>query len=335
VSAKLKTRYLGLDLASPVVASASPITDDVHVMARLEEAGAGAVVMPSLFEEQIEHEELSVARLQDFGSHGYAEAMDYFPELDTYNTGPDRYLKRIEEAKRQVSIPVIASLNGATPGGWVHYAGLMQQAGADALELNVYFLPTDPKMSGSDVVQRYVDLVTAVREAVTIPLAVKVAHGFSAPLSMGLRLIEAGANGLVLFNRYLRPDLDLETMQLVPRLVLSTPEEVRRSLLWIGILRDHTDASLAGSTGVHSWREAMKLLLVGADVAMTTSALLDRGPDYLREILHGIETFMDEREYESVDQLRGSMSRANCPDPSAYERANYMRALTEWSGRPI
>jgi dihydroorotate dehydrogenase (fumarate) len=332
VTPDLSTRYLGLELSSPLVASASPMTGDLDALQRLEDAGAGAVVLPSLFEEQIEHEEGQLVLLQEHGAESFGEALDFFPRLDAYNRGTEAYLERIERAREKLSVPVIASLNGSSRGGWVHYAGLMEQAGASALELNVYWVPTDPAESGADVERRYLDLVAGVRNTLRIPLAVKVAPVFSATAHMAVRLEHAGADGLVLFNRLLRPDLELDEMALVPRLELSESHESRTSLLWIGILREHLTASLAASGGVHTAADALKLILVGADVAMTTSALLRRGPGHLRTLLDGIRAWMEEKGYESVRQMRGSMSRANCPDPTAYERANYMRALVEYVG---
>ncbi len=327
----LSTRYLGLDLKTPLVASASPITGEIEVLRRLQDSGVGAVVLPSLFEEQIEHEEAELLRLSDVGSQSYAEALDYFPKLQSYNSGPDAYLEKIAAARKALSIPVVASLNGASSGGWVHYAKRMEDAGASALELNVYWVPVDPKESGAQVEQRYLDLVSAVRAAVRIPLVVKTACVFSSPAHMALRLEKAGANGLVLFNRLLRPDIDLEKLEMVPKLELSEPPESRLPLLWIGVLREHTRMSLAASSGVHSASDALKLLLVGADVVMATSSLLRQGPGHARTLLDGMTAWMKEKEYVSVAQMRGSMSRANCPDPTAYERANYMRALMTYA----
>lgn len=327
----LSTRYLGLELTSPLVASASPITGEIDVLRRLQDAGVGAIVLPSLFEEQIEHEEAELLRLADVGSQSYAEALDYFPKLQYYNSGPDAYLEKIAAARKALSIPVVASLNGASSGGWVHYAKRMEEAGASALELNVYWVPVDPKESGAQVEQRYLDLVGSVRAAVRIPLVVKTACVFSAPAHMALRLEKAGANGLVLFNRLLRPDIDLEKLEMVPKLELSDPPESRLPLLWIGVLREHTRMSLAASSGVHSAADALKLLLVGADVVMATSSLLRQGPGHARNLLDGMSAWMKEKEYVSVTQMRGSMSRANCPDPTAYERANYMRTLMTYA----
>ncbi len=327
----LSTRYLGLDLCSPLVASASPITGDVDVLRRLEAMGVGAVVMPSLFEEQIEHEESQMLRMQETGANSFGEAHDFFPALQNYNSGPDAYLKKIEAARKAVSIPVIASLNGSSAGGWVHHGKRMADAGASALELNIYWVPIDPAETGADVEQRYVDLVAWMSEAVRIPLCVKIAPAFSAPLSFALRLERAGAEGLVLFNRMLRPDLDLEKLELVPKLELSDSHESRVPLQWIGLLRQHTRISLAASSGVHAAADALKLLLVGADVVMATSSLLRRGPGHVRTILDGMTTWMEAKDYASVNQMRGSMSHQNCPDPTAYERANYMRTLMSYT----
>ena len=328
----LRTRYLGFDLANPLVASASPMTGKLETLRMLEEAGVSAVVLPSLFEEQIEHEEMAVHKLHEYGTQSFAEALDYLPELDTYNLGPEDYLRVVRSAKETLGIPVIASLNGSSRGGWIRHAELIQNAGADALELNVYVVPSDLDRTGEQVERDYLELVEAVRAAVTIPLAVKVGPSFSSPGNMARRLIEAGADGLVLFNRFLRPDIDLETLELVPRLVLSRSYESRMPLQWIGILRGRVEASLAATSGVHSAEDALKLLLAGADVVMAASSLLRGGPGVAREILEGIRSWMEEKEYESVEQMKGSMSQLNCPDPTAYERANYMKALISYSG---
>lgn len=335
MNANLTTRYMGLELCSPLVASAGPLTGKLESLERLEQAGVGAVVLPSLFEEQIEHEELAIHRLQEFGTESFPEALNYLPEMDRSGTGPESYLEHIEQAIARIGIPVIASLNGSSDGGWVHYARLLEEAGAAALELNVFFVPTDLDASGADVEQRYLDLVASVRQAVTIPLAVKVGPSFSAPANMARRLVEAGADGLVLFNRFLRPDMDLDELKLIPSLVLSSSYASRIPLQWIAILHGRLNASFAASGGVHTAHDAIKLLLAGADVVMATSALLQRGPEYARELLDGINKWMVEREYVSVEQMKGSMSRMNCPDPSAYERANYMKTLLTYSGEFI
>jgi dihydroorotate dehydrogenase (fumarate) len=329
----LRTTYLGKELVSPLVASASPLWSRLDMLQRVQEAGAGAVVLPSLFEEQIEHEAWDLHSLLEGWSSRFSEAQGFLPELDDYNTGPGPYLEFLEQAAGSLSIPVIASLNGSSIGGWVRYAKEMEDAGADAIELNVYFVPTDPEMSSAMVEDRYAELVAAVRAATAIPLAVKVGPYFSSLPSMARRLVEAGADGLVLFNRFLQPDLDLETLEVVPYLELSTPSEMRLPLRWIAILRGQLSASLAATTGVHTAEDALKMFLSGADVVMMTSALLRHGPEYLRLILDGVETWLDERGYASVEEARGSVSQAAVPDPAAFERSNYMHALASFSSR--
>lgn len=335
MSPRLETRYLGLELRSPFVASASPLTGDLDGLARIEAAGAGAVVLPSLFEEQIEHEEQELARLAEFGSDTFAEASTLLPELANPETGPGPYLKLIEAAKKQLSIPVIASLNGHRPGGWESYARAMQDAGADAIELNVYYVPVSIQESSSDVEQRYLDIVAGVRSAIDVPLAVKIGPAFTALPHFARSLAERGADGLVLFNRLLRPDMDLERMMLEPSLELSGHWDLRLPLQWIAVLHGRTPASLAASGGVQTGLDAAKLILAGADVVMATSCLLRRGPGHIERILQTLEAWMVEKDYVSVDQMRGSMSHQNCPDPSAYERANYMRALVSYTGESI
>jgi dihydroorotate dehydrogenase (fumarate) len=331
VTPDLRTSYLGLELRSPLVASASPLTGEVDGLRRLQDAGAAAAVLPSLFEEQLTHDQLELDRLLETTSDHVGEAQSYFPELQDYNTGPWSYLKRIEQAKRAVVIPVIASLNGVTPGGWVRHASRMQDAGADALELNLYSVATDPRVGAVELEARYLELVAAVRAAVAVPLAVKLSPFFTALANMAVRIVEAGADGLVLFNRFYQPDLDLDTLDVVPRLVLSSSEELRLPLRWIAILRGQVGGSLAATTGVHTGLDAAKVLLAGADVAMMTSALLRHGPGHVRTVERQLLTILAERDYDSVGQLRGSMSRSAMPDPAGFERANYMRTLMSWS----
>ncbi len=326
----LSTRYLGLELKSPLVASPSPLGHDLEMLRRLEDAGAAAVVLPSLFEEQIEHEAFEVHQVLEAGTESFGEALSYFPELDDYNTGPGPYLDHLCSAKELLSIPVIGSLNGSSPGGWVRYARQMQDAGADAIELNVYFVATDPSVSSAQVEERYLSLVRAVREVVTIPVAVKVGPYFSSLANMACRLAEAGADGLVLFNRFVQPDIDLETLSVVPEVHLSTSAELLLPLRWIAILHGRVAASLAATTGVHRPEDVLKLLLAGADVTMTTSAVLRDGPERLRELVIGLRALLEKGEYESVEQLKGSMSQASCPDPEAFERSQYMRALVSY-----
>jgi dihydroorotate dehydrogenase (fumarate) len=331
----LGTTYLGLKLRSPIVASASPLTDRIDFLERLDEAGAGAAVLPSLFQEQIEHDELEITRFYDYGAESFGEALDYFPEMGTYNAGPDSYLRSIEAAKAAVSMPIIASLNGKSKGGWERYAQLIEARGADALELNILDVETDGNVACGEFEQRAIDLITAVRAVISIPLAVKIGPCFSAPANFARQAVAAGADGLVLFNRYLHPDLDLETMRMTPELELSQPHELRQVLRWVGILYGQTKASLAASGGIHSGVGAVKALMAGADVAMMTSALLVRGPDHVSDVLREMSEWLKEHLYHSVQQLKGSMSHRHCPNPRAYERANYLRALTSFSGKQM
>jgi len=327
----LTTTYLGLRLRSPIVASSSPLTGKLDSLLELEQHGIGAAVLPSLFEEQIEHEQIDVHELLEHATHSFGEAVTWFPELEDYATGPELYLEHLAQAKAALEIPVIASLNGASPGGWLRYARRCEEAGADALELNVYAVEADAEVSGAAVEARTAGLVREVREAVSIPLAVKVGPFYSAFAHMAAQLEAAGADGLVLFNRFLQPDIDLETLEISPWLALSTPAELRLPLRWIAILRGRVGLSLAGTSGVHDWEGALKLLLAGADIAMVASAALARGPAVVEDIVDGIRAWMTEREYESVEQLKGSMSQASCPDPAAFERGNYMRALVSYA----
>lgn len=327
----LTTTYLGLQLHSPILASSSPLTGKIDSLLELERHGIGAAVLPSIFEEQIEHEELDVHELLEHATHSFGEALTWFPELEDYPTGPDLYLEHLAKAKEALDVPVIASLNGVSPGGWLRYAKLCEDAGADALELNVYAVETDAETSAAAVEERTAGLVREVRSAVSIPLAVKVGPFYSAFAHMAARLEEAGADGLVLFNRFLQPDIDLDTLEISPWLALSTPSELRLPLRWIAILYGRVDVSLAGTSGVHDWQGALKLFLAGADVAMTASAALARGPHVVAEMIEGIRDWMIEREYTSIEQLKGSMSQASCPDPAAFERGNYMRALHSYA----
>lgn len=333
MSVDLSTTYLGLKLKNPLVAAASPLTGKLDTLQQLEEAGASAAVWPSLFEEQIEHDEMEIARLYDQATDSFAEALSYLPALDDYRIGPGLYLEQMEAAKKRLSIPLIGSLNGASKGGWVRYAKMIQDAGADALELNIYFIPTAPKMCSLEVEKRYLELVAAVRESLTIPLAVKMGPYFSGLPQFAAQLAEVGVNGLVLFNRFLEPDVDLEALEFRPSLQLSTRNELRLPLRWIAILRDHLDASLAATSGVHFTEDVIKALLVGADVVMMASVLLQRGPGYLKQLQQELQSWLEEKEYESVEQLKGSMSRVRCSDPSELERSNYMKALISYTDK--
>jgi dihydroorotate dehydrogenase (fumarate) len=329
----LRTSYLGLDLRSPLVASASPLTGAIDDLRRLEDAGAAAAVLPSLFEEQLTTEQVELDRLLEQTSEHVGEALSYFPDLDDYNTGPWSHLELISQAKRAVAIPVIASLNGTTPGGWLRHARRMQDAGADAIELNLYAIATDPAVGSAELETRYLEVVAAVRAAITIPLAVKLSPSFTAVANMAVRVAAAGADGLVLFNRFYQPDLDIDTLEVTPRLVLSTSDELRLPLRWIAILYGHVDASLAATTGVHTGLDAAKVVLAGADVAMMTSALLRHGPQHVQAVEKELLAILDEHGYSSVTEVRGSMSRRSMPDPSGFERANYARTLASWSSR--
>ena len=328
----LRTRYLGLELPHPVVASAGPLTGHLDTLHELQDAGVAAVVMPSLFEEQIEHDVMAVHHVLEFSTELSPEsAGGYFPELDTYNTGPDHYVDTVRRAKAELHVPVIASLNGTTAGGWTRYASLLADAGADALELNVYLVAADVDMSALEVEDQYLHLVESVRAAISIPMAVKIGPYFSSVGSMARRLVDAGADGLVLFNRYYLPDVDLEELDVRPDLTLSTPGSIRLSLRWMAILYKRVQTYLAASTGVHDPEDAVKLILAGADVTMMTSALLQNGTGHVATVVRGIQQWFDERDYTSLTQARGSLSQIHSPDPVAFERSNYMRALTGYS----
>jgi dihydroorotate dehydrogenase (fumarate) len=333
MSADLSTRYLGLPLRNPLVVSACPLSGHLESLRRLEASGIAAAVLPSLFEEQIEHEQMELHRLYEFQTESYAESLTHFPEIDVPSRGPHDYLKQVEAAKKAVSIPIIGSLNGASTGGWVRYARWIEEAGADALELNVYFVPTDICLPGSQVEQKYVDLVAAVRESVSVPLAVKIGPYFSSLPDVARRLADAGADGLVLFNRYLEPDIDLESLHFHPDLIYSQRHELRLPLRWIAILRDQLSISLAATSGIHQGEDVIKAVLAGADATMMAAALMRRGTDWPLTVLETVARWLEENEYQSIEQLQGSMSHANCPDPSALERANYMQALTRFTAQ--
>jgi dihydroorotate dehydrogenase (fumarate) len=323
----LRTIYLGLELRNPLIASASPLTGHLDILRQLEAAGVAAVVMPSLFEEQLERDERAVRDYFEYGIDQFVTTLSDRFELDLYNTGPANYLRGIEQAKKALSIPVIGSLNGAGVGSWARHAQLLEEAGADAVELNVYFVPTEPAVTAVQVEQRYLDLVAAVREVVTVPLAVKLGPYFSSLPNLACRLVEVGVDGLVLFNRFFEPDFALETLRVNPCLRLSTSAELRLPMRWIAILRPQLSISLAASTGVHTSEDVLKLLLVGADVAMTASALLQHGPTYSHTMLEGLGTWLAEKGYDSIGQIKGRLSRQNCADPSAFERANYINMI--------
>jgi len=332
----LRSTYLGLDLRSPIVASAGPLTGTRETAERLAAAGAGAIVMPSLFEEEIVHEEVELNFALEAGAEHFPEALDYFPRFSVIESVLDRYLATIGELKAALDIPVIASLNGATPGGWVNYAQMLGNAGADALELNIYRLATDPDRTAAEVEVGDLELVSEVVAAVELPVAVKLGPYYSAMANFARRVTAAGARGLVLFNRFYQPDLDIETRDVVPRIDLSQAWELRLPLRWIAILRPilGPGVSLAATSGVHSGADVAKALLVGADVAMTTSALLRQGPEHLATMEAELRSWMAEHEYASVAELRGSVSRSTSEDPGAFERANYLRTLHSWTTPP-
>lgn len=329
----LTTEYLGLTLRSPIVASAAPHNGQPAMAGRLERAGVGAIVLPSLFEEEILAEEIDLNRSLEQGSEAFAESLDYFPAVDSIISAADRYLMGLERVKAKVGVPVIASLNASTPGGWVHYASRMQDAGADALELNLYHVAADPSRTAAQVEASDLELIAAVRAAVTIPLAVKLSPYYSSFAHFATAATRAGADGLVLFNRFYQPDLDLDTLDVVPMLELSHPWELRLPVRWIAILRPWLgpDVSLAATSGVHTGTDAVKAIMVGARVVMMTSALLRRGPEHVATVETELLAWLTEHEYESVDQLRGSASAARVEDPAAFERANYMATLRSWT----
>jgi dihydroorotate dehydrogenase (fumarate) len=310
-----------------LVASASPLSHEIDGIRRLEDAGASAVVLYSLFEEQLRQERVELEYHLTNGTDSFAEATSFFPSPAEFHTGPAGYLNHIEQAKRAVSIPIIASLNGSSVGGWTEYAKLIEQAGADALECNIYFLATDPQASSIDVEQRYLDILEAVKSVVSIPVAVKVSPFFSNMANMAKRFDAAGADGLVLFNRFYQPDINLDELEIEPNVLLSTPQALRLPLTWIGILYGRLKASLAATSGVHRPEDVIKLLMVGADVTMLCSSLLRNGVNHLRHVEKGVVEWMEEHEYESVQQMKGSMSQLRCADPSAFERAQYMKAV--------
>jgi dihydroorotate dehydrogenase (fumarate) len=326
----LSTNYLGIKLRTPLVASASPLSQDLEGIRRLEQAGASAIVLYSLFEEQLRRDELELNYRLSVGTESFAESLTYFPTQSEFRTGPEAYLRHIAAAKRLVSVPIIASLNGSTLGGWTQYARAMEEAGADALECNIYFIPTEMNMPGFEVEQRYLEIASAVKAAVRIPVALKLGPFFSNLAHMAKSLEQTRIDGLVLFNRFYQPDIDLQELEIRPSVLLSTPQALRLPLTWIGILYGRINLSLAATSGIHGPEDVIKLLMTGADVTMLCSVLLRKGTDYLSTIEGQMREWMLEREYESVEQLKGSMSQLRCSDPSAFERAQYMRAVKDF-----
>jgi dihydroorotate dehydrogenase (fumarate) len=323
----LTTKYLGLDLRTPLVVSASPLSHELDSIRRLEDAGASAIVLYSLFEEQLRQESLDLEFHLSAGTESFAEALTYFPHAAEFKTGPEGYLKHIVEAKAAVDVPIIASLNGATLGGWTQFARQIEEAGADAIECNIYFLPTDAGQTAEQVEKIYIDILRAVKNSVHIPVAVKLSPFFSSMANMAKRLDDAAADGLVLFNRFYQPDIDLENLELRPNVLLSTPHDLRLPLTWIGVLFGRVKASLAATSGIHQAEDVIKMLMVGASVTMMCSVLLREGADHLRFVERQLEQWMADHEYESVRQMQGSMSQLRCADPAAFERAQYMRAV--------
>ncbi|HEV2351910.1 MAG TPA: dihydroorotate dehydrogenase-like protein [Terriglobia bacterium] len=327
----LTTTYLGLTLKNPVVVSASPLQKDLGNIRQMEDCGAAAIVMHSLFEEQIDVEGRELNRYMEQGTESYAESLSYLPDMETYNLGPEGYLEHLSRVKNSVGIPVIGSLNGVSRGGWTRYARMMEEAGADAIELNTYYLETDPKVTGAEVEQMYCDLVTELRASVKIPLAAKLSPMFSSMPNIARRLDQLGMNALVLFNRFYQPDFDLEKLEVVQSLVLSQSYELLPRLNWVAILFGHIAADLAVTGGVHSGIDVLKCMMAGARVAMTTSALLRNGINHISKILEETSLWMEEHEYVSIRQMQGSMARQSVSDASAFERVNYMHVLSSYA----
>ncbi|HEX7602411.1 MAG TPA: dihydroorotate dehydrogenase-like protein [Polyangiaceae bacterium] len=328
----LRTQYLGLDLPHPFMPGASPMVDDLDTVKRLEDAGAAAIVMHSLFEEQIVREQARTVQDMESNVNAFAEATSFFPQASEFRLGPHEYLDQLRRIKEAVALPVIASLNGVTASGWLEYARLIEQAGANALELNAYYIATNPEESAADVEQRTLDIVLAVRRHVKLPIAVKLSPFHSSLANLAAKLEAAGAKAIVLFNRFYQPDIDIETLEVVPQLKLSDPSELLLRLRWLAILSGRSKLELACSGGVHSGQDALRALAAGAQTVQMVSALLRHGPAHLKMVREGVELWLEQHEYESLAQLRGSMNLARCPDPAMFERGNYMRILQSWRG---
>lgn len=328
----LSTTYLGFKLPHPFMPGASPLADSLDSVKRVEDAGAAAVVMRSLFEEQIVGEQLATARSMEMHGDSYAEALSYFPDPDKFVLGPDEYLEHVRKVKEAVGIPVIGSLNGTTAGGWLDYAKLIQDAGADALELNVYGVATDPDETGAQIVERTIEMVRAVEKAMRIPLAVKLSPYYSSVANVAKRLVEAGAEGIVVFNRFYQPDIDVEELEVTPSLSLSNAGPLLLRLRWLAIMSGRIQADLAVTGGVHTCLDAVKSIMCGAHAVQMVSALLKRGPQYIQTMRQELSAWLEEHEYESLAQMRGNMSLLKCPNPKAFERANYMQILQSWQG---
>ena len=330
----LSTTYLGLELKNPLVASASPLSKKIEKAKKLEEAGVSAIVMYSLFEEQIIHDSLELDHYLTRGTNSFAEAMTYLPDIGTYNMGPDKYLDHLSALKKAVSIPVIGSLNGVSRGGWVSYARFMQDAGADAVELNMYYLSADPDLSGQELEDNYVDLIEGVKSRIDIPLAVKLSPFITSLPNFACRLVDAGADGLVLFNRFYQPDFDLEELEVVRSLELSDSRDLLLPLRWISILYGKVEADFALTSGVHSAQDVLKAMMAGAKVAMTASTVLRHGYERITSILTDLGAWMEANEYESIKQMQGSMSQQSVAEPAAFERSNYIQILNEFRDLP-
>ncbi|RRR72142.1 MAG: dihydroorotate dehydrogenase-like protein [Candidatus Viridilinea halotolerans] len=327
----LSTTYLGLKLKTPIVASASPISQRIDTVRRLADAGVSAIVMYSLFEEQIIHQSLEMDHFLSHGSESFAEALSYLPDTGRYSVGPERYIDHLAKLKQSVDIPVIGSLNGVSPGGWVHYAQLMEEAGADAVELNIYYMPTETHITSAELEQNYVDLVSAVRAEIKIPLAVKLSPFFTTLPNLAARLDQAGANGLVLFNRFYQSDFDLDNLEVIHNLHLSTPDELRLPLRAVATLYGHINADMAITRGVHSASDVLKCMMAGARAAMMASALLKGdGPSHVADMISDLRAWMQEHEYDSISLMQGSMSKRAVAEPAAFERANYMKVLSSF-----
>ncbi len=326
----LSTNYIGLNLKNPIVPSASPLSESVDKVKQLEDAGASAVVVYSLFEEQITHESGELDHYLNYGTESYAEAISYFPEPEEFNLGPFEYLDHIANLKKAVDIPVIGSLNGVSNGGWAKYAKNIQDAGADALELNIYYIPTDTNLTSTEIENMYIDTLKAVKQNVTIPVSIKLSPFFTSMPNVARSLDDAGADGLVLFNRFYQPDFDLEKLEVVPNLQLSTQWEMRLPLRWIAILYSHVKANLAATSGIHNYEDVLKIMMAGGDVAMMASELLENGVGRISEILKRMQKWMEQHEYDSIELMKGSMSQKSVTEPAAFERANYMKILQSY-----
>jgi dihydroorotate dehydrogenase (fumarate) len=330
----LSTTYMGMRLKHPIVPSASPLSKSLDSIRQLEDAGASAIVMYSLFEEQISTESQMLDHYLTYGTESYSEALSYFPQLESYNVGPEEYLDLLRSAKEVVDVPVIGSLNGISSGGWIEYARHIEDAGADGLELNIYYIPTDPFMDSTEVEQMYLDVVHDVKKSITIPVAVKLSPYFTSFANMAMRIKQAGADALVMFNRFYQPDIDLEELEVVPNLVLSSSHEMRLPVRYVAMLYGRVPADMAITTGVHTYHDVLKGMMAGAKVTMVASELLRNGPQRIGEMVDGLQVWMEEHEYDSIEQMQGSMSQQNVAEPAAFERANYMKVLASWRPDP-